>query len=238
MNEVTPSQPSEKKVMMSFRHAGVCFNSSLNIFNRRKIWALKELDFDLYQGETLGVIGKNGAGKSTLMKLMAGIIDPDAGQIIRNVTTVQLLALQVGFLQHLSGRENAILSGILLGMRKKQMLEVMDSIIEFSELGEQIEDEVRTYSTGMKARLGFAVACHTDPDVLLIDEVLGVGDARFKAKSRKVMVERIRSNKTVVLISHNEDTIMEFCDRAILLNQGTIEAVGSPAEIIEAYNRI
>ncbi|MCB1617021.1 MAG: ABC transporter ATP-binding protein [Pseudomonadales bacterium] len=228
----------DKKIVMEFKDAGVCFYSSLNIFNRRKIWAFKDLSFKLYEGETLGIIGKNGAGKSTLMKLMAGIINADKGTVVRRVGTVQLLALQVGFLQHLSGRENAILSGILLGMRKKQMVELMDSIIEFSELGVQIDDEVRTYSSGMKARLGFAVACHTDPDVLLIDEVLGVGDSRFKEKSRKVMVERIRSNKTVVLISHNEETIMEFCDRAILLNNGSIEGVGSPEEIIQAYSRI
>lgn len=205
------------------------------MFDRQGNWALRHLNFQLFHGETLGVVGKNGAGKSTLLKLMAGIITPDEGRIVKNINTVQLLSLQVGFLQHLSGRENAILSGVLLGMTKQQVVDAMDSIIDFTELGAKIDDPVQTYSSGMKMRLGFAVANQSNPDILLIDEVLGVGDAQFKKKSRKVMIDRISSDKTVVLVSHHEDTIAEFCDRVIWLNQGESAEIGESTQVMDHY---
>lgn len=227
-----------KKKAMSFEHVGVNYKSSLNLFANKDIWALKDIDFTLYKGETLGVIGRNGAGKSTLLKLMAGIINPNIGEIKRYSHSVQLLSLQVGFMPHLSGRENAVLSGILLGMRKKDILAVMDEVIEFSELEKHIDDPVRTYSTGMRARLGFAVANQADPDVLLIDEVLGVGDSVFRKKSRQVIMNRIRSDKTVVIVSHSEETIESLCDRAILIEDGVTVREGNAEYVLENYGKI
>lgn len=220
---------------MSFQNAGVHYKKHLKIFRNQGHWALRNVSFDIFHGETLGVIGRNGSGKSTLMKLMAGIINPDEGKRTSAVLSVQLLSLQVGFLGHLSGRENAVMSGMLLGMRKNEVTSRLDAIIEFSELGKQIDDPVRTYSAGMRARLGFAVANETNPDVLLIDEALGVGDARFREKSKAVMSARINSDKTVIMVSHNEETIKQFCDRVIWLEAGTIKLVGDASSVIDAY---
>jgi lipopolysaccharide transport system ATP-binding protein len=225
----------QQEPVLKLSDVGVYYKASLKVFNRKGFWALRNLNFEVYHGETLGVIGKNGAGKSTLLQLMAGIIEPDEGKIIRTSLTSQLLSLQVGFLPHLSGRENAVLSGILLGMRKRDVLGSMDEIIEFSELGEHIDDPVRTYSSGMKARLGFAVARQSDPDILLVDEVLGVGDSRFKEKSKKVMIDRIHSDKTVVLVSHNETTIKDLCDRVIWLDDGETQSIGSSEDVVNSY---
>ena len=223
------------ELAMRFDDVGVCYRKSMKIFRAQKNWALRHVSFDVYRGETLGIIGKNGAGKSTLMKLLANIISPDEGKIYRRSESLQLLSLQVGFLMHLTGRENAIMSGMLLGLRKQEVLDGMNEIIRFSELGTQIDDPVRTYSAGMRARLGFAVARQTNPDVLLIDEALSVGDAKFREKSRAVMKERIKSDKTVVIVSHNEQTIKELCDRAIWLNQGQACQIGEPESVMAAY---
>jgi lipopolysaccharide transport system ATP-binding protein len=220
---------------LHFDSVGVKYKKTLKIFHNPSNWALRNVSFDVFHGETLGIIGRNGSGKSTLMKLMAGIINPDEGIKSAAVSSVQLLSLQVGFLGHLSGRENAILSGMLLGMRKKDVTSCMDQIIEFSELGEQIDDPVRTYSTGMRARLGFAVANQTNPDILLVDEALGVGDAKFREKSKAVMSARIDSDKTVVMVSHNEETIKQFCDRVIWLESGEIKKIGDAESVVNAY---
>src|SRR5262249_15432514 len=142
-------------------------------------WALHDVSFDLRHGETLGVIGRNGAGKSTLLRLLAGILAPDTGSIMRKTDKVSLLALQAGFIPALTRRENAVLSGILLGMERADIESRMDEIVRFAELEQFIDEPVRTYSSGMRARLGFTVAFQADPDVLLIDEVLGIGDASF-----------------------------------------------------------
>lgn len=221
--------------VMRFEDVGVSYRKHMRLWGTEKNWALRHVSFDVRKGETLGVIGRNGAGKSTLMKLLANIINPDEGVIKREPGTLQLLSLQVGFLMHLTGRENAFMSGMLLGLRKKEVLSVMQKIIEFSELGDQIDDPVRTYSAGMRARLGFAVAQQTNPDVLLIDEALSVGDARFREKSKAVMAERIKSDKTVVIVSHNEQTIREFCNRVVWLNNGKIQQVGETEAVLSAY---
>lgn len=221
--------------VMCFKNVGVCYKKSLNLFRSPVHWALQDVTFDIYHGETVGVIGRNGSGKSTLMKLMAGIIEPDEGAVTVSASSVQLLSLQVGFLGHLSGYENAVMSGMLLGMRKRDVIANMNQIVEFAELTEQINDPVRTYSAGMRARLGFAVANQSNPDVLLIDEALGVGDARFREKSKSVMSARIDSDQTVVMVSHNEETIKQFCDRVIWLEAGKIRQVGDAESVVNAY---
>lgn len=204
-------------------------------WRHKKFWALKNVSMELFQGETLGIIGRNGAGKSTLLRLLAGIIRPDRGRFVDYGQQATLLSLQVGFVDHLSGHENAILSGMLLGMDRKEIEEKMPSIVDFAELADFIDEPIATYSSGMRARLGFSTALHVEPDILLIDEVLGVGDAEFKEKSKKAMREQLRSNKTVVIISHSINLIREVCDRTVWIDRGQTRMMGSTPEVTHAY---
>jgi lipopolysaccharide transport system ATP-binding protein len=198
-------------------------------------WAIRNATFEVFHGETLGVIGANGSGKSTLLRLMAGIYEQDEGELDRLGNSASLLALQAGFLPHLAGRENALLSGMIKGESRSRMLELMPRIIEFAEIGDFFDKPLSTYSSGMRARLGFAVAHYSDPDILLIDEVLGVGDADFRVKSRKAMRERIESNQTVVVASHHMGTIKELADRALWIAKGEVRMVGACDEVLAAY---
>jgi len=227
----------DRKVLISLQDVGVSYLKKLHLLNSERQQVLSGLNFDLYAGETLGILGRNGAGKSTLMKLLANIISPDTGRIYRHVSRVQLLSLQVGFMPHISGRENAVMAGILLGLRRRDIIARMDRIIEFSELGDKIDEPIRNYSSGMLARLGFAISIQSDPDVLLIDEVLGVGDATFKPKARQVIVDRIQSGEPVVIVSHNEETLREFCQRVIWIDGGRMCMIGSAEEVIVAYQK-
>jgi lipopolysaccharide transport system ATP-binding protein len=170
------------------------------------------------------------------LKLLAGILEQDRGTFINTGCTAALLSLQTGFVPYLTGRENAILSGILLGLRRHEVERRMDAIIDFSELGEFIEQPLSTYSSGMRARLGFSVAYQVEPDILLIDETLGVGDQEFKEKSTAAMRERIRSDKTIVLVSHSAGTIRALCDRAVWIEEGVTRAVGEVREVTDAYH--
>lgn len=204
----------------------------------RKFWALDDVSFDLYRGETLGIVGRNGAGKSTLMRLIAGIYDADRGQLERENYTASLLQLQVGFSPHLTGRQNAVMSGILLGMRKDDIVSRLKQVEEFSGLGEFMDEPVRSYSTGMKARLGFAVAWQADPDVLLVDEVLGVGDFEFKSKSSQMLRERIRSGKTAVIVAHQPKIVEELCDRVVWIEKGKTIMSGEPNIVLSEYESL
>ncbi len=226
-------------IIISLENIGVSYKRKKAKFRwqRDTFWALKDISLDLYRGESLGVIGRNGVGKTTLLTVIAGIILPDKGTITMDNCKSSLLSLQVGFVPYLSGRENAILSGMLLGLSKKEIEGKLDDIIEFSELEDFIDQPIGTYSAGMKARLGFSVAFQIDPEVLLIDEVLGVGDADFKKKSSSVMYEKLQSNKTVVLVSHNADTISEFCSRAVWIEQGVSRAEGNTKEVLAEYEQ-
>ncbi len=200
-------------------------------------WTLRNVSFEVRSGETLGVIGRNGAGKSSLLRLMSGLIAPDAGRIVRRTDSIMLLSIQLGFQGHLTGRENAMISGILLGMHRAEVKAAMADIIEFAELGEQIDDPVRTYSAGMRGRLGFAVACQARPEILLIDEALSVGDRSFREKSRKHLLERLKSEQTAVVVSHDEKLIASECNRVIWLADGGIKACGAPEDVLEQYRR-
>lgn len=206
-------------------------------FSRQKHWALKDVTFSLNQGETLGVLGRNGAGKSTLLKILGGIINPDQGSCYRKPgATISLLALQLGFIQDLTGRENAILSSILLGLSRREAEEKLERILDFSELNEFIDRPVATYSAGMKARLGFGVAIEADPDVLLIDEVMGVGDRDFRVKSKNALLKKINSEKSIVIVSHDLNTISEFCDRAVVIDNGKSIYHGEVPRAIRIYS--
>ncbi|MGV6825514.1 MAG: ABC transporter ATP-binding protein [bacterium] len=226
---------SSHQPILSLKHVGLAYRKGRNPFRPQHYWALKDVSFDLYAGETLGIIGRNGVGKSTLLKLLANIIPPDRGEILNTGLTASLLSLQVGFVPYLTGRVNAILSGMLLGVPKAEIEERMPQIIEFSELGEFIDEPLRSYSTGMRARLGFAVALVADPDILLIDEVLGVGDDQFRKKSAAVMKEKLSSDKTIVLVSHNVQTMKHLCDRVVWIEDGRSVMTGPAATVLDAY---
>lgn len=225
-----------KTSLIKFNKVDCSFNVRNGFFKFKKYKILKGITFDLYQGETLGILGGNGAGKTTLLRLLCGIYKPNAGSIeyCKDIT-VSMLNLQMGFDPELSGRDNAILSGMFLGFTQKEVIERLDEIIDFSELGPRIEDPLKTYSTGMRARLGFGVGVGMSPDVLLIDEVLGVGDQRFQAKSAKAMREKIQSNQTVVFVSHSMDKISSICSRVIWIEGGKILAKGDPNKVIPEY---
>lgn len=228
---------SSTNPVISVSNIGVCFTRFRLPFvgGRRHYWALRDVSFDVYPGETLGVIGRNAAGKTTLLKVLAGIIAPDRGNIRRSEINISLLSLQVGFVPHLSGRENAILSGILLGLTKREAIARLPDILEFSELDDFIDEPISIYSAGMRARLGFSVAYFAAPEVLLIDESLAVGDKDFRVKSAVAIREIITSNRTVVLVSHDLDTIGQLCNRVVWIEKGETVAVGVPEQVIPDY---
>lgn len=227
---------SNEQPVLSLRNVGIYYKRKRGVFGE-PFWAIKDVSFDLYHGDTLGIIGRNGVGKSTLLRLMAGIIKPNQGTFINNGYPVSLLSLQLGFIYYLTGRENALLSGMFMGLRKKAIKAKMDAIIEFSELGDFIDQPIATYSSGMVARLGFSVAFQVDPDILLIDEVLGVGDAEFSQKSAKVMQEKIHSNKTIVFVSHHASLIQQLCNRVVWIEDGVSQADGKPDEVLKEYHQ-
>ncbi|MCP5195846.1 MAG: ABC transporter ATP-binding protein [Gammaproteobacteria bacterium] len=224
--------------LISLRNVGVCYWRSKSYLVRDVYWALQDVSFDLFQGETLGIIGRNGAGKSTLLRLISGIIRPDRGKFTNHRSaTASLLSLQAGFERELSGRENAILSGMVLGMRRAEIIKKLAAIQEFSDLGDFFDEPIKEYSTGMLSRLGFSVSFQIDPDVLLIDEVLGVGDEEFSRKSTTVLREKIFSNKTIVLVSHSETTIRDLCDRAVWIDNGISQIEGNVETVLDAYRQ-
>jgi lipopolysaccharide transport system ATP-binding protein len=223
--------------MLSLRNVGVYYKRRRGVFGET-FWAFKDVSFDLYPGETLGIIGRNGAGKSTLLRLMSGIIRPNRGTLDNyGGYRASLLSLQLGFIPHLSGRENAILSGMLMGVRRKEIEARLPAILEFSELGDFFDQPIQTYSSGMSARLGFSVAFQVDPDILLIDEVLGVGDAEFSQKSSRAMQEKIRANKTVVFVSHNAVMVQKLCHRVVWIEDGVSRMEGDPDSVVKAYHQ-
>jgi len=214
---------SAHEILISLQNVSLSYTVRAGMFKWSKYMPLSDISFDLHRGETVGIIGRNGAGKSTLLRLIAGILEPDRGQIINHGARVSLLSLGVGFVPHLSGKQNAMLSGMLLGLRRQEIARRMEAIIEFSGLGHFINQPLHTYSSGMRARLGFSVAIQVDPDVLLIDEVLGVGDEEFRTKSTSEMKRLIKSDKTVVLVSHSLPTVKELCDRAVWIEEGSVK---------------
>ncbi len=185
-------------------------------------WALRQVSFEIESGTTLGLLGANGSGKSTLLKIIGGIIQPSAGRIDHRGRIAALLELGAGFHPDLTGRENVYLNGAILGLSRKQTAEYFDSIVEFSEIGEFIDTQVKFYSSGMYVRLAFAIAVHVDPDILLVDEVLAVGDEQFQDKC----MERIRQFKdegrTIIFVSHSAEQVSDICDRTIVLSHGDV----------------
>lgn len=198
--------------------------------------AVKNVSFDVEKGGILGVIGKNGSGKSTLLRSIAGVFAPNSGTIDLHGNSVSLMALGVGFKPLLSGRDNIVLSGLLLGFTEKEIQERLDEIIEFAELGDFIDKPVRTYSSGMNSKLAFAITAMLETDIMLVDEVLSVGDERFKRKSLAKMKELISDkDRTVIIVSHSIETLNEFCGRVMWMHDGEVKEIGQPKEVLEKY---
>ena len=203
--------------------------------NNNRFWALKGVSLLVKKGESLGVIGRNGAGKSTLLTLLLGVAHPNEGSIEVSGKRTPLLELGGGFHPDLTGIENIIINGVLLGNTEVEIRARMAAITAFSELGEFINMPIRTYSSGMQMRLAFSIAIHTSPEVLLIDEILAVGDESFRKKSGNALMELIKGGVTTVYVSHSMDAIKKVCDRAIWLEQGEIRAEGETGLVVEAY---
>ena len=221
--------------VIELSHVSVRYKSRKSFFRHDIFTALDDLSFTIKQGETLGIIGTNGCGKSTLLRVLANIYGVDGGAINWHCQHVSLLALSLGFDAELSGRDNAIISGMLLGARKKDVLAKLDEIIEFSELEKFIDKPIKTYSNGMRGRLGFSVAIKMKSDVLLIDEVLGVGDATFREKASSAIINKINSNQTVVLVSHSMGQIRNLCNRVLWLESGKVQMIGEPEAVLSEY---
>jgi lipopolysaccharide transport system ATP-binding protein len=209
--------------------------TELSQSDKREFWALRDLSFEVKSGECLGIIGRNGAGKSTALKILSRIMKPTQGHMVVQGRLSALIEVTAGFHPDLTGRENIFLNGTILGMTKREIESKLDQIIAFSGIEEFIDTPVKRYSSGMYARLGFSVAAHVDPDVLVVDEVLSVGDYAFQQKCIERMRDVLRSGAAVLFVSHNLKVVAEFCHRCLLLEKGRTVTIGKPQEVISAY---
>jgi len=201
----------------------------------KAFWALRNVSFTVRQGDSLGIIGPNGAGKSTLLQVLAGIITPSEGWVEVDGHVSSLLTLGVGFDQELSGTDNIRLAGAFMGVDHKLVEERLPGIVEYADLGEFIDAPLKTYSSGMRARLGFAIATSVEPDILILDEVLSTGDAAFRAKSKQRVGELVREAKAIVLVTHDMNWVQEYCTRAMLIEKGHIVAEGAPDAVVAEH---
>jgi ABC-2 type transport system ATP-binding protein len=199
------------------------------------LWALRQVSFDVQEGETVGILGRNGSGKSTLLKCICGVLQPTEGRVVVRGKLAGLLELGAGFQPELSGRENVYLNGSMLGMSKSEVDRVFDDIVSFAELEHFIDNQVKFYSSGMYVRLGFAVAVNVDPDILVVDEVLAVGDERFQRKCMDRIKQFQQEGRTILFVSHSPDQVRSICDRAVVLNDGAMIALGTPGEAVRAF---
>jgi ABC-2 type transport system ATP-binding protein len=202
---------------------------------KRDFWALREVSFEIPQGQAFGVIGANGSGKSTLLRTLARIYHPDEGDLEIRGKVSSLITLGAGFQLELSGMQNIYYNGMILGLTKAEIEKKKAAIIDFADLGAFIDEPVRTYSSGMRARLGFSVAVHVDPQILVVDEVLVVGDAAFRQRCADKMRELFSQGTTVVMVQHNMDVIVEMCQRVMWLDKGHIQTIGEPLEVVNSY---
>jgi ABC-type polysaccharide/polyol phosphate transport system ATPase subunit len=209
------------------------------LFGGKKVvesfWALKDIDLEIKKGETIGIIGPNGSGKSTLLKLIAGVSQPTKGEIKTNGRIAPLIELGAGFHPELTGRENVFLNGIILGMTRAEVSEKFKKIVDFAEIWDFIDQPVKHYSSGMYLRLAFAVAIHTEPEILLIDEILAVGDAAFQAKCFKKMDEFKQKKVTIIYVSHAIESVKSFCDKVLYIDHSQMMGFGESEEVINKY---
>ena len=249
MSAQQSSDPArDPRIAIDAHDLGVKYNLRLNrkqtlrksLINRVRgedtaFWALRHATFQLRHGESLGVVGPNGAGKSTLLQVLAGILMPSEGSLEVDGHVSSLLTLGVGFDQDLSGTDNIRLGGAFMGLDHRVVEEKLPAIVEYADLGDFIDAPIKTYSAGMRARLGFAIATSVEPDILLLDEVLATGDAAFREKSKARVGELVREAKAIVLVTHDMNWVTEYCNRAMLLEHGTIVAEGTPEEVVRLH---
>lgn len=202
-----------------------------------EFWALRNVDLRVTHGESLAVIGPNGAGKSTLLQVLAGILTPSEGRIEARGQISGLLTLGAGFDQDLTGRENILLAGAFLGLDDRVTRDLLPGIVEYADLGQFIDAPLKTYSSGMRARLGFAIATSVDPDILLLDEVLATGDATFREKSKARVLGLVSASKAVVLVTHDMGWVKEYCNRALLIENGRVAMEGEPQDVVELHRQ-
>lgn len=239
-------------VMIEVKNVSICFKMANDRINSLKeyvvqkikgklhyneFWALKDVTFDVKKGEVIGIIGHNGAGKSTILKVISGIMKPTEGEVVAHGNIVPMLELGSGFDGDLTGAENIFLNGSILGYSKVFLEEKYDEILAFSELGEFINQPVRNYSSGMMMRLAFSIATVVNPDILIVDEILAVGDADFQEKSKNRMLELMSGGTTVLFVSHSTGQIREMCDRVVWLDHGQIKMIGPTDEVCDAYQK-
>jgi lipopolysaccharide transport system ATP-binding protein len=206
-------------------------------YTQRDGWVLSNLNFELQHGETLGVIGRNGAGKSSLLSVLAGITLPDAGRVVRQPKTrASLLTINVGFMPDLPARENIFVIGMLLGLSHREITNRHDEIMAFADLEIDPKQKLGTFSSGMRARLALAIALAAAPEIILIDEMLGVGDGEFRTKSSQAIHDVIKADRSVVLVAHDLTTVQKLCDRVMWIEEGTIRSIGETESVLEAYN--
>jgi lipopolysaccharide transport system ATP-binding protein len=222
--------------LITLRNVGLTYRTRTGLFSVDRFRALDSISFEIYRGETLGIVGGNGSGKSTLLRVLAGIYTPDTGMLeCSDVGRISLLSLGLGFEPELSGVENAIFGSMLLGASLSEARAKLGAIAEFAELGDFMRKPIKTYSSGMRSRLAFSVALMMETDVLLIDEVLAVGDAHFREKSEAALKRKIKSGQTVVLVSHSLAQVKSLCDRAAWVHHGKIMHLGDASETLQAY---
>lgn len=226
------------KSIIKFTKVSLEYSARVGLFKRFTHKAIDDVSFEVHKGDVFGVLGKNGSGKSTLLKLLAGVFEPDEGAIeINRKTTRSLLTLGLGFNNQLSGRDNALISCMLNGFSKAQARSKLEEIKEFSELDKFFEQPVKSYSSGMKSRLGFATGVVLEVDLLLIDEVLSVGDADFRKKAELTLLNKIKGEQTVVFVSHSESQIQKLCNRSVWLDKGKIIAAGLTEDVLNMYKK-
>ena len=201
-------------------------------------WALQDIDLEIEPGTTLGILGRNGAGKSTMLQIISGVLQPTTGTVEVNGRLTAIFGLGSGFNPEFTGRENAMMNGLILGMDRHEMLERFEEIEAFADIGDFMDHPVKTYSSGMKSRLGFAVAVNVDPDILVIDEALSAGDAAFKKKALQRMYDLRDSGTTVLFVSHSMGMVNRFCTDAVLLNRGHMIMRGTPEEVVGEYRSV
>jgi len=236
VTDITMKYRLSKEKIDSLKHFFI--KKIRNEIRYEDFYALQNVSFDIKRGEVFGIVGMNGAGKSTLLKIVAGVVKPTSGKVIRQGSIAPLLELGAGFDGELSGRENIYLNGLLMGYPKKFIREKLDEVIDFSELEKFIDTPLKNYSSGMKARLGFSIATVVQPDILIVDEILSVGDFKFKEKSEKKIHSMMSGGTTVIFVSHSMDQIRGLCNRVMWLEQGRVREIGSPGEVIERYKNI
>jgi lipopolysaccharide transport system ATP-binding protein len=235
-DRVSKSYPLYHHITSGFKNFLFNLPKAVSSIKNSSFEALRNISLEVYKGETFGIIGRNGAGKSTTLGLIAGVLKPSKGKVIVKGRVSSLLELGAGFHPELTGRENIMLNGVLMGLTRAEVLKNMDVIIEFSELGEFIEQPIRVYSSGMLARLGFSVVSSLNPEILLIDEVLAVGDMQFQKKCIDKMMGFKKKEVTMVFVSHSMGDVEKICDRVVWIDDHSIKMIGNPGDIISHYS--